>query len=179
MLFLHPVLEESPPSRHFHPVASYLKYSQAGFVTFAAGKQAWWKPSLFDAMCINSFSHNSLAYQKPHIIKGFLPHIHTTNPAWHPTLTVPVLGWALVISVCLLCRHVFTAHRPCFLPVSAEGWWISNSVSPCGRRSLHPPVPLLPYRQQAFGTNLWGSGTNTPPRQRGKQLFIQDFSGNM
>lgn len=101
------------------------------------------------------FFHNSLAYQKPPYNQGISStHIHTSNPAWHPTLTVPVLGWALVISVCLLCRHVFTAHRPCFLPVSAEGWWISNSVSPCGQRSLHPPVPLLPHRQQAFGTNL-------------------------
>lgn len=100
------------------------------------------------------------------------------NPqlAWHPSLSVRMPGWALVISVFVLCSSVFTAHRPCFLPQRTANWWISNSVSPCGRPSLHPcKFHELPWQQKTLrrgcrlsGMLSEGLGTNMQQRERGK-----------
>lgn len=42
--YFYPRPRRSTPSRHVHQVASYLTYSQAGFVTFAARKAGLMKP---------------------------------------------------------------------------------------------------------------------------------------
>ncbi len=145
-LFLYPVKSQISPKQsplctfpaRLAPNQFVLKCSKPAFV---------WSQERWLLCCICNTHQHFLPQQSgaPKDDQGSLRTVfpsktYTPNPqpAWHPSLSIRMPGWALVISVFVSCGSVFTAHRPCFLSQSTVNWWISNSVSPCGRRALHP-----------------------------------------
>lgn len=91
--------------------------------------------------------------------------------AWHPSLSVR-LGAGLsscYFSLCVVWECVYSTQA--LFPAS-ESWWISNGVSPCGRRALHPrQFPRLPRQKTLHrGCRLSGmlsEGLGTNMQQRG------------